>query len=105
MINNKVKRSFRIGRRLFGTFKRYKWKFSLIIIMGFLAGLSGALGVGVLIPLFYILTGQEAGSIDFITQTIRGALDLLNIPFTLPFLLLFAAVLFALKGVVQFSAK
>ncbi len=100
-----IKKSVKIGKRLFGAFRRYKGKFSLIVVMGFLAGLSGAFGIGVLIPLFYVLTGQEPEGLDFITQAIRGILEILNIPFTLPFLLLFAATLFVLKGVIQFLAK
>ncbi len=97
----------KIGRAkvlLLAAFGRYRWKFLLIAAMGFLSGFSGALGIGVIIPLFALLTGGISGD-NFVTRTIRSILTTLHIPFTLQSLLILMAALFIVKAVIQFLAR
>jgi len=89
---------------VYKTFKQYKWKFVVVTILGFLSGLSGALGISAIIPLFAVLTGQESG-LDIISRSISYIFSLFNIPFTLPFLVAFIAVLFVLKALIKFAAQ
>jgi ABC-type multidrug transport system fused ATPase/permease subunit len=86
-------------------FKDYKGKFGLIIFLGFLAGLSGGIGVGAIIPLFSIYTGQSMGVADIITQFIQKIFAFLHLPFTLLFLVAFIGGLFVFKAIIQFSVK
>ena len=95
----------RIIKIISRSFRQYRWKFSLIILIGFLAGLSGAFGISTLIPIFSLLTGQETAGLGFVTNIIHGAFNFLHIPFTLPYVLVLTAILFILKGFIQFIGK
>lgn len=98
---SKIKLTRNIMRAAFG---RYKSKFILITILGFLSGLFEGIGVGIVIPLFSVMTGQEIGT-DFISNTIRNFFSFLNIPLTPIFLLFLIVILFSLKGFVQFITR
>lgn len=99
---NRIKEIIALLREAFG---HYKSKFAIMVILGFLGGIFGGVGIGTLIPLFSVLTHQEIPGTDFITKNIEGAFILFHVPLTLPFLLALVLVLFALKGLVQFIAK
>lgn len=86
-------------------FKGYKGKFTLIILLGFLGGLSGGVGIGAVIPLFSVFTGQSLGGADIITKTIEKFFHFFHLPFTLSYLTALIAFLFIFKGLVQFFAK
>src|SRR3989344_4055990 len=88
-----------------GVTKRYKWKFATMTILGFLAGLSGSIGVGIVIPLFGLLTGQNTEKTDAITQAVRSFFGTINMPFSPAYLIAFIVILFGLKALVQFAAK
>ncbi|MDZ4226277.1 MAG: ABC transporter transmembrane domain-containing protein, partial [Patescibacteria group bacterium] len=92
------------GGALFKVFKKYKWRFVWITILGFLSGLSAAVGIGTIIPVFSILVGQGIPEINFITQFIEGIFSFFNVPLRLPFLLLFIISLFIAKGILRFLA-
>jgi ABC-type multidrug transport system fused ATPase/permease subunit len=98
---NKVELARKLIRAAFG---RYKSKFVLITILGFLSGLFEGIGISIVIPLFSIMTKQETGA-DFISNTIRKFFDLFNVPLTPIFLLLLIVILFSLKGFVQFVTR
>ena len=102
MVNPKKIRT--AGRALFKVFKKYKWRFIAISILGFLSGLSAAVGIGAIIPVFSILIGQGIPEINSITELIKNIFSLFNIPLRLPFLLLFIISLFVAKGVLRFLA-
>lgn len=86
-------------------FKDYKRQFFIIVILGFLAGIFGGLGISAVIPIFSILTGQSVGGADIVSELIEKLFNFLRLPFNLPFLVSFIALLFVLKAIVQFSAK
>src|SRR3989344_5291806 len=85
--------------------KNYKGKFALIIFLGFLAGLLGGVGIGAIIPLFSVLMGQSLEGVDMVTKTVEKIFVFFNVPFTLFFLAVFIVLLFAVKALVQFSAR
>lgn len=76
-----------------------------IIVLGFLAGLFGSVGISALIPVFSLLTNQQYAQLDSVTKGVKLVFDTVHIPFSLPFLILSMAGLFILKALVQFLAK
>ena len=85
--------------------RKYIWKFTGMAILGFLAGLSGSVGIGTVIPLFALLTDNTAIGTDIITNTIRNIFSFVHAPFTPSYLILFIVILFVAKGFIQFAAK
>src|SRR3989338_3050766 len=85
--------------------KNHKGKFAVIILLGFMAGLSCGFGIGVIIPLFSVLTAQSLGEADVITRTIEKFFYFFHLPFNLPFLAILIALLFVFKAVVLFFAR
>lgn len=100
-----IKRVPHILKVTYRAFSQYKWKFSFIIMVGFLAGLSGAFGISTLIPIFSLLTGGETAGLGFITESIRTVFNFIHVPFTLPYVLILASVLFVAKALIQFIGK
>ena len=77
----------------------------MIFILGILSGLSGGIGVATIIPLFSLAAGGLISENDPISLTIRSFFEFLHIPFNLPFLVSFIAVLFVIKGLISFFTK
>ena len=102
---NSLKRAIYLIKILSGTFKGYKWRFLLIVILGFLSGLSGGIGIGAIIPLFSVLTRETGQELDFISKTILDFFGIFGIPFTLTFIVAFIVILFALKAGIKFVAQ
>lgn len=100
--NKKLRFAFQMIRK---AFKDYKRQLFIILILGFLAGLFGGLGISAVIPIFSILTGQSIDEADMVSRLIERFFSFLHLPFNLPFLVSFIAVLFVLKALIQFSAK
>lgn len=98
-------KAVRVGKLIFRTFKKYKFGFLGIIVLGFLTGLSGALGIGALIPLFSLLIGEQGLKTDLITRIVDSIFSYLNLPLTLPFLIGMISILFVVKAITQFSAR
>ncbi|MDP3954720.1 MAG: ABC transporter ATP-binding protein [bacterium] len=86
-------------------FREYRRQLFIMLILGFLAGLFGGLGISAIIPIFTILTGESAQEADIISELIEKIFAFLHLPFNLPFLVFFIAFLFLLKALVQFSAR
>ncbi len=76
-----------------------------MLVMGFLDGLAGSLGIGIIIPLFSLFGNSTIAETDFITRNLRLAFSTLHIPLTAPVLVGVMILLFALKGLGQFYAK
>lgn len=77
----------------------------MILVLGFFAGLFGGLGIGAIVPIFSLLTNQATPEVDKISEIIQKVFSVLQLPFNLPFLVTFIAILFVLKAIIQFSAK
>jgi ABC-type multidrug transport system fused ATPase/permease subunit len=90
---------------LLEAFGHFKSKFVIMVVLGFLGGLFGGIGIGAIIPLFSVITHQQIQGMDFITKNVEKVFALFRIPLTLPFLLSFIVILYVLKGFVQFIAK
>ena len=100
-----LKRIRNTTRLLLAGFKKYKKRVVLITTLGFLSGLFASVGIGAVIPLFFLITAQPTEEINFISRIIENVFNFLNVPFTPLFLIFFIALLFILKGLVQFTAK
>ncbi len=87
------------------TFHRYKGKFSMVILLGLLAGLFGGVGISAVIPLFSLMTNQHIEGTGAITSIISKGFLFFHIPFTLPFLAGLIALLFVVKALTQFLAR
>ena len=87
------------------SFKKYKWRFLLILVLGLLSGLSGAVGIGAVIPLFSILTDQPVEDFDVVSRYIRDFFLFFHIPFNLFSVVIFMAILFILKAAIKFLAQ
>lgn len=86
-------------------FKRNPKKFGLMLFFGFLAGLFGGIGVGAVLPLFSLITPQTSEGANVVTNAVRSIFDFFNIPFTLTYLVMFIALLFVLKALIQMITK
>ena len=100
--SNKIRFIFRAAQIVF---KDHKGKFFSILVLGFLAGLSGGLGISAIIPIFSILTGQGTAETDRVTQVIEKLFSLFGLPFNVLFLVIFIACLFVVKSFIQFLAR
>ena len=86
-------------------FHKYSGTFAVMVILGFLAGFSGSVGIGAIIPIFFIISGQTSQETNFITDIVRNVFGFFHVPIPLPYLLAFMVALFIFKAVVNFSAK
>lgn len=89
-------------------FWRYKVRFVFIIVLGFIAGILGSIGVSTAIPLFFLFSKQSNISgvgIDAVTSFIQQTFAFFHLPFNLPFLIFFMISLLILKAVIMFFAK
>ncbi|WKZ27331.1 MAG: ABC transporter ATP-binding protein [Candidatus Paceibacterota bacterium] len=100
-----TKKLISIAQLVLFAFRKYKLQFAGLIGLGFLGGLSEAVGISAAIPLFYLMTGQDLPSANIITDFITTAFNVLHIPVTPPFLLGFIITLFIFKAVVQFAVR
>lgn len=82
------------------SFRRYRLRILAIIIFGFLSGLSQSLGIAVVIPLFFLMTGESSGDDNIISNIITGAFTTLNIPITPILLLSLIVTLFIFKAII-----
>src|SRR3989344_8992171 len=98
----KLKLIFILSKDLIGP---YKLSFIWIILLGFLSGIAGSVGVGIVIPLFSLLLNSKVGGTDFITKTIEKLFSIVHLPLTPAFLIAFMVLLFSLKALAQFFAK
>lgn len=86
-------------------FSRHKKKLALMTLLGFIGGFLGGIGIGAIIPLFYLVTNQTGTSTDAISNIISRIFGFLHIPLTLPAIITLMIVLFALKAVFLYIAN
>ena len=89
----------------YSAFRRYKYRFGFLVVLGFVAGLFGSIGIGAVIPLFSFATGQSIAGTDFISQLLEKIFAVFYVPYNLAFLLLFMVFLFTGKALVNFLAN
>ena len=83
----------------------YKKRFVFIVLLGFINGIAGSIGIGIIIPLFSLFSNSSVAGTDFITKSTEKFFSILHIPLTPPDLIIFMVFLFALKALAQFIAK
>src|SRR3989344_3920889 len=80
-------------------------KLVLMTLLGFMGGFMGGIGVGAIIPLFYIITNKSGIGTDSISQAISKIFGFLHIPLSLPAILMLAVFLFVAKAVFLYIAN
>ena len=85
-------------------FSRYTKKLALMVFLGFIGGFMGGIGVGAIIPLFYIITNQSSVGTDSISQIIAQVFGYLHIPLTLPAIITLMVFLFVSKSIFLYLA-
>lgn len=93
----KLKLIIRLSKQAFGA---YKLQIIILIVLGFVNGLLGGVGINAIIPLFSFIINGEAEEKDIISQYIEKFFSLLDINFTLKYLLIFIIFLFILKAAI-----
>lgn len=89
---------------LYGSFKR---KIAVLIALGFLNGILGALGIGALVPLFSFIAGKGlagAGD-DLITETLTRFFGVIAVSMSVQAILIFTVILFVLQAIAFFFFK
>src|SRR3990167_3206317 len=87
-----------------GALWNYKYKFALTLVIGFLAGLFGGVGIGALIPLFAIVTNNKTVETDFISRIIERFFNILHIEYNIFFILAFMVLVFIMKALITYFA-
>ena len=80
-------------------------KMVLMTLLGFMGGLFGGIGVGAIIPLFYIITNKSGIGTDSISNIISEVFGYLHIPVTLPAIIMLIAFLFVAKAIFLYIAN
>ena len=81
-------------------FKKYKYQIFGLTLLGLVSGFLEGIGVNALIPLFTFAVKGSSASDDFITQTIEKFFGVINISFSLKYLLIFICVMFVFKAII-----
>lgn len=101
-----IRRLFGVIRLIARSFRQYRWRFLIALVLGFVGGLLGSIGIGAAIPLFSLFVKSAAPVVpDGITRTITTFFALLHLPLTPPLIIGLIALLFVSKAAVQFFAK
>lgn len=85
--------------------KRNPGRFLLMFVLGFLSGAFGGLGIGAIIPLFAMVSDKAPEELNVVTKVVQGFFSFLHVPFTMVYLVVFIALLFIAKALIQFVAK
>lgn len=101
---DKITRATRI---LSTEFRAYRLKFVIIIVLGFISGFAESFGIAVVIPLFYLMTGNkpDSGGLDTISRLIENTFSSLHIPLIAPILLALILTLFFTKAFIYLVAQ
>src|SRR3989344_40872 len=86
-------------------FSRHTKKIVSMITLGFLGGFFGGIGIGAMIPLFYIITNKSGVGTDSMTQLISKIFGYLHIPLTLPAIIMLMGFLFVFKAIFLYFAN
>lgn len=87
------------------TFSRYAKKMILMISLGLVGGFLGGIGIGAIIPLFYIITNQSGSGTDSVSKIISKIFGFIHLPISLPSIILLMAFLFITKAVFLYIAN
>jgi len=98
MLALKDNRIAEIAKLSWQAFGKYKLYILVLIILGFLSGLLGGIGIGAIIPLFSLMVGQGSGGDNIISQKIEQAFLYCDIDFNIKYLLILITLLFILKA-------
>lgn len=101
-IFSKIKHIFVLTKEFIGP---HGSGFIFIILFGFINGIAGSIGVGVIIPLFSLFSKNQLAGTDFITRNTEKLFSILHVPMNATFLISFMILLFVIKGFAQFFAK
>lgn len=94
---SRIKSSISIFNKAFGA---YKLQVFVLVILGFVGGLLGGIGINVLIPIFSFIVNPEAEMMDPISKLIKNSFLYLDIDFSLKYLLIFCVIIFVVKAIV-----
>src|SRR3990167_4306359 len=86
-------------------FSRHKKKLALMTFLGFIGGFLGGIGIGAIIPLFYIVTNQSGIGTDSISKIIFKIFEFIHLPVSIPTIILLMAFLFITKAVFLYIAN
>ena len=99
---NKILAIILLFRKIFA---RHTKRITLMIGLGFIGGFLGGIGIGAIIPIFYIITNQSVAGTDFISHIISKIFGFINLPLTLPTIIVLMAILFVTKAVFLYIAN
>src|SRR3989344_5363247 len=86
-------------------FSRHTKKLALMIGLGFIGGFLGGIGIGAIIPLFYIITNKSSVGTDSISRIISKIFEFIHLPISLSSIILLMVVLFLTKAVFLYIAN
>ncbi len=86
-------------------FSRHTKKLALMTFLGFVGGFLGGIGVGAIIPLFYIITKQSGTGTDPISQILSKSFEYLHLPLSLSSIITLMVFLFAAKAIFLYVAN
>lgn len=86
-------------------FSSHTKKMILMISFGFVGGFLGGIGIGAIIPLFYIITNQAGAGTDSISNLISKIFGFLHLPISLLSVIALMAFLFIAKAVFLYIAN
>lgn len=84
------------------SFWSYRFKFVLMVILGFISGLFGGIGIGALIPLFAIVADKKSAETDTISKIIEKFFSIIHLQYNVFFLIAFVVLVFILKAIVTY---
>jgi len=96
--DNRLKQLLLLAREAYW---QYKWQILALTFFGFIGGILEGVGVNALIPLFSFALGEGGGATDIISQGIERFFGLLNISFTVTYLLIFIGIIFVSKALIS----
>lgn len=99
---NKIFALIRLFRK---AFSRHTKKLYLMIGLGFIGGFLGGIGIGAIIPLFYIITKQTGTGTDSISNIISRVFEFVHIPLSLSTIIALMIFLFAFKAIFLYLAS
>lgn len=98
MINDRIRIALKLIKQGFG---QYKAQILILTVLGFLSAFLEALGINAIIPLFSFVAEDAAAGTDFVSRAIEKFFALINVSFTLKYLLIFIVSLFVLKALAK----
>lgn len=99
---NKIFRVIVLFRK---AFSRHTKKLILMIAFGFIAGFLGGIGIGAIIPLFYLITKKAGTGADPISGIILRVFEFIHIPLTLSSIITLMIALFVFKALFLYIAN